>query len=102
MISTSDTTTSKSWKMKMIKIRIDGWLYFLPSSTQRISTLQRDLYRIIHAIAVAGGDVRSHDLMRFVGLQRFEPYEFRVKRLVEMGYLQPEHQAKSKLEALVA
>jgi hypothetical protein len=88
--------------MKMIKVRIDGWLYFLPASTERISTLQRNLYRVIYAIAVAGGDVRSHDLMRFVGLQRFEPYEFRIKRLVEAGYLQPEHQAKSKLEALAA
>lgn len=86
----------------MKTIRIDGWLYFLPPSTQNISKAQRDLYRIIYAIALAGGDVMSHDLMRFVGLERFEAYEFRFKRLVDMGYLQPEHQAKSKLEALVA
>jgi hypothetical protein len=100
MISINGTTTSPFSKMKMIKI--DGWLYFLPPSTQQITTASRDLYRIIHAIALAGGNVRSHDLMRFVGLQRFEPYEFRIKRLVEAGYLQPEHQAKSKLEALAA
>ncbi len=100
MISISGTTTSPFLKMKMI--RIDGWLYFLPPSTQTITTASRDLYRIICAIAMAGGNVRSHDLMRFLGLTRLEPYECRMKRLIDSGYLQPEHQAKSKLEALVA
>jgi hypothetical protein len=86
----------------MKTIRIDGWLYFLPDSTQKITTASNDLYRIIAAISAAGGNVRSHDLMRFLGLSRLEPYECRIKLLVKAGYLQPESRAKSSLESLVA
>jgi predicted transcriptional regulator len=72
----------------MNKIQIDGWLYYLPSTNKMASTRQLELYRIIRAIASAGGKVRSHELMRFLGLRTMQPYEFRMKRLIEQGYLE--------------
>jgi hypothetical protein len=67
-----------------------------------MTKVRQDLYRIIYAIASVNGSVRSHELMRFLGLTRLEPYEFRLKRLVEDGYLVPENQVKQQFEQLVA
>jgi hypothetical protein len=87
----------------MNEIQIDGRVYFLPqNSGSPLSTAQRDLYRLIYAIAVAGGKVESHVLMNLLGLKRLEAYEFRLNRLIEHGYIKPTHQAKQDLEKLIA
>jgi hypothetical protein len=77
----------------MLKIRIDNQPFTFTDSTQHLSIAQKALIGILKAIAQARpeGDagISSQTLMNLLGLTRPEPYEFRLRHLVQGGYLTP-------------
>jgi hypothetical protein len=81
-------------------------VFFIEDSAQTISDAQGNLLAILKAVAAAhpegSANVGSRVLMRLLGLQRLEAFQFRLDKLVQKGHLVPRDHYQRALDRLVA
>ena len=89
--------------MTNMNIRIDNETYTIIDSSENCSDGQRALLEILRTLATFSDNpnVRSCVLQELLGLTIRQPYEFRLKRLIETDYLLPRESTIANLEALV-
>ena len=78
-------------KTEMLKIRIDNEPFYITEGSEYLSIAQKALLGILTAIAQARpeGDagISSQTLMDLIGIKRTPPYEFRMRHIIQGGYL---------------
>jgi hypothetical protein len=86
-----------------MNIRIDNETYTISDSPESCSNGQRALLEILRTLATFSDtpNVRSCVLQELLGLRLREPYEFRLKQLVDRGHLVPRESMTRHLEALL-